>query len=389
MAKKAQSSQMLRLSSITSFERAEVIAQIAKLEKSNLKRLNCKIAVIGDGGVACHELGKILGVCAEAPLPRIAITAQRYFLTGAGGIGSMLKHWGFDAFISAPMGSGYISILQERLMKRDRLRFIPLRAKTPQTTEYTRRIFANNHQLAHLEEQEAIAASSARSLRESRHSLLGAVASCSLLCVVDNGNAAVGDRLVSELAICAKRAKAEILYEPRSDRLLSSPEFGILKVNHLQLKQLIGKDPETDLEALNAAETLMRRSKAKHVVYTRGVKGMLVSQLTAGGREAFVIIPKEKLIFDLVGAGDVVTAALAFGIARGYDLRQAACFAATAAELSLDQRHEKHLTAQFILNQSILNDESRYPRWAERTVKNSMLQAAATKRLSGTCKNIM
>jgi len=75
-------------------ERLQIIAGMATHEFAAKAQRPQRLLILGDGGVAGHELGEVLGVCAEAPLPHILVKEQKFLLEGVGGIASMLKYWG-------------------------------------------------------------------------------------------------------------------------------------------------------------------------------------------------------------------------------------------------------------------------------------------------------
>jgi len=182
-----------------------------------------------------------------------------------------------------------------------------------------------------------------------------------LLCIIDKGQAGLSEEFILKLVSRTKALNARILYEPRCTQLFSSRSFDIVKVNHNQTSQWFDRKTESDRDALAVAKLVLARTKANGVIYTRGARGILVCQRSGAGHTAFLIASAPKKLFDLMSAGDIVTASLAFCIAKGCSLLQSACFAAAAAELSLDQRYDKHFALQAILNTATPDDQSRHP----------------------------
>jgi D-beta-D-heptose 7-phosphate kinase/D-beta-D-heptose 1-phosphate adenosyltransferase len=346
-------------------ERREIITGMSlhKLATGNQQPRN--LLILGNGGVACHELGEVVGVCAEAPLPHILVKEQKLLLDGVCGIASMLKYWGLAPITVCPAGRAQTSSLQQRLLAEQGLPSLALCTSLPQVVRYTRRVFAGGHQLAHIETEESILPASAREIKTATNSLLGKLKQTDLLCIVDKGHAGLSEEIISKLVAQAKTLNARILYEPRGTQLFSSNFFDIVKINHNQISQWFGPRMESDRDALAVAKLVLSRTRANSVIYTRGARGILVCQRSGTGHEAFLIASAPKKLFDLMSAGDIVTAALAFCIAKGCSLLQSACFAAAAAELSLDQRYDKLFDIQAILNASTHVDESRHPHKAK------------------------
>jgi D-beta-D-heptose 7-phosphate kinase / D-beta-D-heptose 1-phosphate adenosyltransferase len=308
-----------------------------------------RMILLGDGGVACHELGEVQGVCAEAPLPCITVRERKYLLEGVGGIASMLRFWGVRPTVCCPLGHGEASQLQRKIFRAEGVRSQPLRTTAPQLTRYTRRFFAGGHQLAHVETEETIDPVSRAATVRSLAALRPLLAHAAIFCIVDKGNAGVTAALLAQLLGRNYTHKTRVIYEPRSNRLFKQCRCGVIKANHKQIKEWFGADMETDRDAIASTQLLLNETGARNAICTRGERGIVVCQRSAAGDEFFLISPQSRKLFDLVSAGDVVTAGLAFCIAKGRSLIEAACFAATAAELSLDRRHDKHLDVRSIV----------------------------------------
>lgn len=337
---------------VTPPERSRIIGRIRRFDERRTATPKCEVLVLGDGGVASNDLGEVLGVCAEAPLPRIGIAEEHLSLDGVCGIASMLKDWGLAAVAASPVGSGRLSSLKLKLLDKEGLLHVRLSTGLPQTTRFTRRVFAGGHQLSHFESEETLLPGSGSATGGARAALRRRLARAGMLCIVDQGSSGLSDDVLLELSAHARRQRARVLYEPRFSHLLPGGSFDIIKLNHSQLSQWHGGSVDSEEAALAAVESILKGTGSGSVICTRGEKGILVYQRSNRLRRAFIIAPRPKAIFDLVSAGDIVTAAIAFCVAKGRSILEAACFATTAAELSLDQRHDKHLTVQSILNYS-------------------------------------
>jgi len=338
-------------------ERAQVLAGIG-VGNTASTILNTSILLLGDGGVSCHELGEVQGVCAEAPLPCIRVREQRFLLDGVCGIASMLRFWGVRPTVWCPLGKGDASILQQTLLQHEGIRHSAFPSQKPQLTRYTRRFFAEGHQLAHVEAEETIAKRSPAENKRGISMLHRQLATARLFCVVDRGSVGLTLDGLAGIIRQAGNWAMPVIYEPRAANALSQCGCDVVKINHNQIRDWFGMSMETEQDALTSAEMVLEETGAQAVVCTGGARGIIVRQRLPRGARSFVIMPKLKKMFDLVSAGDVVTASLAFCLARGRTLLEAACFAATAAELCLDRRHDKHLDIQSILNS---NDQSSRP----------------------------
>jgi len=307
------------------------------------------VLLAGDGGVASVELGEILGVCAEAPLPRVLIKRQDLTLDGAGGIASMLQESNLSTAVFCPSGVGVISSLQKRLLAKERLVHFPLYSGLPRILQYTRHVFAGNHHISHFVNQELLAADTARKVKQSIGAIQRALAGAGLLCIIDRGEGAVDPETFSGALASAKERRVQVVYDAKARELIYNENVDIMKINQDQIKRWFGLTDESDETALKAAQLVRVKSGARYVIYTRRTQGILVVG-NAGGRDpAFLIRPQPKRLFDLVSVGDIVTAAFIFCLARQWPVLPAACFAATAAEFGLDRRYEKQFDLRALI----------------------------------------
>ena len=302
-----------------------------------------EVLAVGDCGINCGEIGDVVGVCAEAPLPRIAVREEAYSLAGVGGIASQLRRWGCRPAVCIPLGDGLVSDLQRKVLRRECISFEALLTGKPQVIRLTRRIFAGGHQHAHLETEERVPPRAQSVNQDCVKKLIRTSASFGLLCVLDCGISGLDERLLGQIVGAVRQAKTQVLYEPRHGELLKVNNVDFLKVNQNQVSQWFGVTPQNDKEALAALARIARHSTADALVYSRGERGILVLQRVNKQHKYVFIEPIKQSLYDLISAGDVLTAGLAFGISRGYSLLEASCLAVSAAELSLDRRHDNKL----------------------------------------------
>ena len=307
------------------------------------------VLLAGDGGVASVELGEILGVCAEAPLPRVLIKRQYLTLDGAGGIASMLQRSSLSPAVFCPSGVGTISALQRQLLGKERLVHFPLYSGLPRILQYTRHVFAGNHHISHFVNQELVAADSARKVKQSIGVIQRVQLGAGLLCIIDRGEGGMDPVTFSGALASAKKRRVPVVYDAKARELVYNNNVDIIKVNQDQIRRWFGITNESDEMALKAAELVRVNSGARCVVYTRRTQGVLVTGSPNGRDPAFLIRPQAKRLFDLVSVGDIVTAAFVFCLARYWPVLPAACFAATAAEFGLDRRYEKQFDLRVLI----------------------------------------
>jgi len=311
------------------------------------------ILLVGDGGVTSVELGLIIGICAEAPLPRVLIKHQKFQLDGVGGMATVLKQSNLSSIVFCPFGRGAISSLQRRLLYKEQLVYSSLYSCHQRTLQRTRHVIAGSHHIAHLVNEELILPESVRMETKSINALKRALRPAGLLCIIDRDAGALDSRAIDAVLANAKKLKVPVIYDSKSENLACNEAIDIIKVNQDQVRRWFGITDDSDEASLRGAELVREKSGAKCVVYTRRTRGILVYWPGTKNDPAFLIRPRKKQLFDLVSVGDIVTAALIFCITRKYSILHAACFAASAAEFGLDRRYDKHFDLRIIFNSKL------------------------------------
>jgi ribokinase len=116
--------------------------------------------------------------------------------------------------------------------------------------------------------------------------------------------------------------------KPLPDELLKMVD--VIKPNEIEAQGLTGIQVVDENSAYNAASVLLQKG-VKNVIITLGHRGFIVS--TAGKNNFFPSIKVNAV--DSTAAGDAFTGALAFGLANGKTLSDAAVFANKVAAFSV------------------------------------------------------
>ncbi len=93
----------------------------------------------------------------------------------------------------------------------------------------------------------------------------------------------------------------------------------LLKPSLRELRECVGRELSTEAEQLAAAQELIRRGTARHVLVSLGAQGALLAGRDGGTRYPAVPVPPGSG----VGAGDAMVAGVAVGLVRGWPLTEA------------------------------------------------------------------
>ena len=175
---------------------------------------------------------------------------------------------------------------------------------------------------------------------------VAAAADCHAVLVSDYGRGIVTPDLVSALRASLsrrRRPQPPILVDSRYD-LLAYRGCTAYTPNESEVERALGTTIGDDADRLeHAGREVLRRTRAKGVVVTRGSRGMAVFT----PRRATVHIPifGGDEVADVTGAGDTVIAAMTLALAAGASLADAARLANYAGGVVVTKRGTAAVTA--------------------------------------------
>ena len=167
---------------------------------------------------------------------------------------------------------------------------------------------------------------------------VAAAAGCHAVLISDYGGGVVTPALVAALqaSLSRRRPPAPVLVDSRHD-LLAYRGCTACTPNESEVEQALGTTIGDDPERLErAGREVLRRTRAKGVVVTRGSRGMAVF----APRRPTVHIPifGSDEVADVTGAGDTVIATMTLALAAGASLADAARLANYAGGVAVTKR---------------------------------------------------
>jgi len=283
-----------------------------------------RIAVVGDAMLDVYLAGDVERISPEAPVPVVRVQSRRFALGGAANVAQNVMAIGarcdFVAAIGDDRGG---SALREMLDAIDAGTQSLVRVARC-TTQKTR-ILARSQQVVRVdeEEDEDLAGDEVAALLAAvEHALDSADA-----LVLEDYNKGVLVPTVIRAAISKARARGiPVVVDPKYRNFFAFQGATIFKPNRRELESALGA--EIDVDHPESIPPVIERVGAQHLLLTLGEKGMSLF-----GRDGAILrVPTvAKQVFDVVGAGDTVTAYLAAVLAAGGSAAEAAIIANVAA----------------------------------------------------------
>ncbi len=284
-----------------------------------------RILVVGDIMLDRYVIGGVSRISPEAPVPVLAVGREENRPGGAANVAANVSAMGGAATLLAVVGRDSASIELQKCLQGYGVQTMFVSDPEGGTTQKTR-LMAGAQQIARVDRDvRPTARTQALLLEEFRR-----VASDHDLVVFSDYAKGTLDHLPEFLAAAAA-LNIPTLVDPKR----TTPGFyrgaTLLKPNNSEFIGLFG-DYTSEDELLERAHRALRELNLRHLVVTRGAKGMVY--VSTDGHQGS-IPTHARDVFDVSGAGDTVLSALALALARGTPVSEAVHIANVAAGIAV------------------------------------------------------
>ncbi|KAF0132877.1 MAG: D-beta-D-heptose 7-phosphate kinase / D-beta-D-heptose 1-phosphate adenosyltransferase [Candidatus Saganbacteria bacterium] len=150
----------------------------------------------------------------------------------------------------------------------------------------------------------------------------------------DYGKGVASDTSCLKIIKLARKFKKTILVDPKGSNFLKYKEADILTPNLSEAENASGIKIKDDASLFKAAEIIIKTTKCKHLMITRGKDG--ISLFSKNLEYTYIpAVPRE--VFDITGAGDTVISAVALAVACGAGIKEAAMLGNYAASVKVSK----------------------------------------------------
>jgi D-beta-D-heptose 7-phosphate kinase/D-beta-D-heptose 1-phosphate adenosyltransferase len=311
---------------------AEVLSRVSK----------ARVLVVGDAMLDEYLVGDVERISPEAPVPVVRVRERRYALGGAANVAENVVASGATCRLVATVGSDaagdrIASMLNEFGIVGAGV----LRIDRP-TTRKTR-IVARSQQMVRVDEEDdtdLAAADLARVIAAIEDALphVGAV-------ILEDYNKGVLVPDVITRTIAGARARGTpVVVDPKYRHFFAYRGATVFKPNRRELDSALGA--EIDAEHPEAIPTAMERLDVDHLLLTLGERGMMLASRKGPPKS---VATSAREVYDVVGAGDTVTAYLATVLAAGGTVEEASVIANYAAGVEVGKLGAATVTPNEIL----------------------------------------
>ena len=302
-----------------------------------------RIAVIGDAMLDIYLSGDVERVSPEAPVPVVRVRERRHALGGAANVAQNVVAIGASCDLVAAVGADRGAEVLRDMLEDIGIGVASLVTVSRSTTQKTR-IVARSQQLLRVDEEED-ADISGSDMQRVLEAVRGSIADADAV-VLEDYNKGVLVPAVIRAAIDAGLARnLPIVVDPKFKNFFGYRGATVFKPNRRELEAALGA--AVDVDHPDAVPATLQRLGVQHILLTLGDRGMA---LFSSDGEVARVPTVAREVYDVVGAGDTVTAYLASILAAGGSVLEAAIVANIAAGIEVSKLGAVSVTASEVVD---------------------------------------
>ena len=283
-----------------------------------------RVAVVGDAMLDVYLRGEVDRISPEAPVPVVRVRERKLALGGAANVANNIVTIGAVCDLVSAVGDDTAGATLREMLKQVRTETRSLVSVERPTTTKTR-VLARSQQLVRYDEEDDSDLSGSESARLI-DSLLAAIDQADALVLEDYNKGVLVPEVISRSIERARSRGIPVVADPKYKNFFAFRGATIFKPNRRELESALGA--AVDLDHPEALPSTFEKLGVDHLLLTLGEQGMAL--LSADG-EIGRIPTTAREVYDVVGAGDTVTAYLATILAAGGTPAEAAVIANFAA----------------------------------------------------------
>jgi D-beta-D-heptose 7-phosphate kinase/D-beta-D-heptose 1-phosphate adenosyltransferase len=283
-----------------------------------------RVAIVGDAMLDVYLRGDVDRISPEAPVPVVRVREKELALGGAANVAQNVFAIGAQCTLVCAVGEDAEGQVVKEMLRE--LGAVSRSIVTVQRRTTTKtRILARSQQIVRFDEEED---ADIRGI-EVEHLLaaaIDAIDAADALVLEDYNKGVLTPALITPLMQHAKSREMPTVVDPKYRNFFAYSGATIFKPNRRELESALGA--AMDLEHVEALPEALKRLGVEYLLLTLGEAGMA---LIAADGEVGRVPTTAHEVYDVVGAGDTVTAYLATMLAAGGTPAESAVIANFAA----------------------------------------------------------
>ncbi len=283
-----------------------------------------RVVVVGDAMLDVYLRGDVERISPEAPVPVVRVRDRRDALGGAANVAQNVLAVDAHCSLVAAIGDD-IAGARLRGLLRDLGGATNAIVTVDRPTTTKTRLLARSQQLLRFDEEEDADLADADVARVIK-AVSDALASADAVILEDYNKGVLVPAVIEATIRMAAERRIPVIVDPKFRNFFCFKGATVFKPNRRELEQALGA--AVDLAHPAALPATLARLDVEHLLLTLSEHGMA---LVSRSGEITRIPTTAREVYDVVGAGDTVTAYLALMLAAGADAREAAVISNYAA----------------------------------------------------------
>jgi len=294
-----------------------------------------RLVVVGDLMVDRYVQGVVERISPEAPIQVLRAQSETERLGGAASVAADVAVLGARTTLVGAVGDDALALRLPDLARALGVELVAVAEAGRRTTLKTRHLaqrHAGTQQILRVDTETTAPitqATEAQVLARLEQALVGAQG----VLVSDYAKGLLTPRVLESLFAFGRRAGVPVLVDPKGERFERYRGATCITPNRTEAARATGVEVKDVAGAERAAARLLEQTGCAFVLVTLDRDGMYVKE---AGRPGRYIASTPREVFDVTGAGDMVLAVLALGLACGASPLEAATLANVAAGLEVE-----------------------------------------------------
>jgi len=302
-----------------------------------------RIVVVGDAMLDVYLSGDVERISPEAPVPVVRVRERKYALGGAANVAQNVVAIGAECALVATVGNDSAGALLRQTLIQAAVGDASLVTVARCTTQKTR-VLARSQQLLRVDEEEDLDLDD-RSTTLVLEAVRAAVASADAVVLEDYNKGVLVPAVIREAIDAASARNLPVVVDPKFRNFFAYRGATVFKPNRRELEAALGA--AVDVDHPDAVPATLQRLGVEHILLTLGDRGMA---LFSPDGEVARVPTVAREVYDVVGAGDTVTAYVASMLAAGASVLEAAVVANIAAGIEVGKLGAVSVTAAEVLD---------------------------------------
>jgi D-beta-D-heptose 7-phosphate kinase/D-beta-D-heptose 1-phosphate adenosyltransferase len=302
-----------------------------------------RIAVVEDAMLDVYLSGDVERISPEAPVPVVRVRERKSALGGAANVAQNVVAIGAQCDLVATVGRDSAGATLRDTLQRADVGSASLVTVARCTTQKTR-VLARSQQLLRVDEEEDVDLDEQDTTRV-LDAVRNAVADADAVVLEDYNKGVLVPAVIRAAIDEAAARELPIVVDPKFRNFFAYGGATVFKPNRRELEAALGAS--VDVDHPDALPATLQRLGVAHILLTHGDRGMAL--FSADGAIARVPTVARE-VYDVVGAGDTVTAYVASIMAAGGSALEAAIVANIAAGIEVGKLGAVSVTAAEVLD---------------------------------------